>query len=186
LSNFKETGKGIVTWILKKFLKVSFADHAKGKLTWKLEKFKAKDGKEILQKGVKPYQVIEREFECLLNEGIGNFIDLICGLGSPTAWNNANARIGVGNDATAPSASQTGLLGASKLYKGMNAGYPQKSGQQSIFQGDFIDGEAEFAWLEEAIDNGAVALIDICRQNTSLGTKPAGQTWRLTGTITWS
>ena len=87
-----------------------------------------------------------------------------------------------------PTATQTGLIAptAKQLYKAMNAGYPQKSGQQSIFQSDFIDGEAEWAWLEEAIDNGSVALIDLCRQNTSLDTKPAGQTWRLTGTITWS
>jgi len=186
LSNFKERAKGIATWILTKLLAFGFQDHAKGKLTWKLEKFEAKDGNEILEKNIKPYETIEREFECLLNEGISNFIDLICGLGEPTAWDAANARIGVGNDATAPNAAQTGLIGASKLFKEMNGGYPQKSGQQSIFQSDFVDGEAEWAWLEEVIDNGAVAAIDICRQNTNLGTKPTGQTWRLTGTITWS
>ena len=162
-------------------------DRATGTLTWKLEKFVAKDGKEIAEKGIKPYETIERKFKCLLNEGIGELIDLICGLGTPTAWNEANARIGVGNDATAPAAAQTGLLGASKLWKAMNAGYPQKSGQQSIFQSDFIDGEAEYAWLEETIVNTADDTgKNLCRQNTNLGTKPAGQTWRLTGTITWS
>jgi hypothetical protein len=186
LSKFTEKAKGIDTWTLNKLFALNFQEHAKGKLTWKLEKFKAKDSKEIKEKGIKPYETIERQFNCLLNEGIGNLIDLICGLGTPTAWNNANARIGVGNDATAPAATQTGLLGTSKLYKAMNAGYPQKSVQQSIFQSDFISGEAEWAWLEEAIDNGSVALIDLCRQNTSLGTKPSGQTWRLSGTITWT
>jgi len=55
-----------------------------------------------------------------------------------------------------------------------------------VFQADFVSGEAEWAWLEECIDNGAAGAIDACRQNTSLGTKPSGQTWRLTGTITWS
>ena len=165
-----------------------FKEVAKGRLKWKLEKFKAKDGKEIREKGIEPYETIERELKCLLNEGIGELIDLICGLGTPTKWDNTNARIGVGDDATAPAATQTGLLAATnKLWKGMNTGYPQKSGQDSIFQSDFIDGEAEYAWLEETIVNAADdAGKNLCRQNTNLGTKPTGQTWRLTGTITWS
>jgi len=165
---------------------MSFGEKAKACLVWKVEKFKAKDSKEIEEKAIKPYETVEGEHHCLLNEGITNLINLICGLGSPTPWDNAHARIGVGNDGTAPVATQTGLLGASKLYKGMNAGYPQISGQQSIFQADFVSGEAEWAWLEEAIDNGATAQIDLCRQNTNLGTKPSGQTWRITGTVTWS
>ena len=165
-----------------------FREVAKGRLKWKLEKFKAKDGKEIAEKGIKPYETIERELKCLLNEGIGELIDLICGLGTPTEWDNTNARIGVGDDATAPAATQTGLLAATnKLWKGMNTGYPQKSGQDSIFQSDFVDGEAEYAWLEETIVNAADDTgKNLCRQNTNLGTKPSGQTWRLTGTITWS
>lgn len=163
----------------------------KATIKYKVEKFVAKDSQEIKDKNIKPYEVIESkpfdiELDVLLNEGISNLIDLICGLGTPTAWDNTNARIGVGNDGTAPDPTQTGLLGASQLYKGMNAGYPQKSGNDSIWQADFVDGEAEWSWLEEAIDNGAAAAIDLCRQNTNLGTKPAGQTWRITGTITWS
>lgn len=170
---------------------MSFKEKMKATIRYKLEKFKAKNTEEIEKKGIKPYEVIESdpvavEIDCLLNEGITNLINLICGLGTPTAWDNTNARIGVGNDATAPDPAQTGLLGASQLYKGMNTGYPQISGQDSIWQADFVDGEAEFAWLEEAIDNGAAAALDLCRQNTDLGTKPAGQTWRITGTITWS
>jgi len=165
-----------------------FKEHAKGRLTWKLEKFVAKDSKEILEKNIEPYETVEREFQCLLNEGIGELIDLICGLGAPTAWDNTNARIGVGDSATAPAATQVGLQAVTnKLWKAMNGGYPQKSGQQSIFQSDFVDGEAEWAWLEETIVNAADDTgMNLCRQNTNLGTKPAGQTWRLTGTITWS
>jgi hypothetical protein len=166
---------------------MSFEEKGKAHLVWKLEKFKAKDSKEIEEKNIKPYETIESKHECLLHEGITNLRNLICGLGTPTKWDNTNARIGVGNDGTAPVDTQTGLLGASKLYKAMNSGYPQLSGDHdSVWQSDFVSGEAEWAWLEEAIDNGATALIDLCRQNTSLGTKPSGQTWRLTGTITWS
>lgn len=166
---------------------MSFKEKVKVHLTWKLEKFKAKNSKEIEEKGIEPYETITSEKDVLLNEGISILIDLICGLGSPTPWDNTNARIGVGNDGTAPSASQTGLLGVSTFFKAMNAGYPQKSGQDSIWQADFVDTEAEFDWLEETIVNAASDAGDnLCRQNTNLGTKPSGQTWRLTGTITWS
>jgi hypothetical protein len=166
---------------------MSFEEKGKAHLTWKLEKFKAKDSKEIEEKNIKPYEIVESKHQCLLNEGISNLIDLICGLATPTKWDNTNARIGVGNDGTAPVATQTGLLGASKKFKGMNAGYPQKSSNQSIWQADFVDTEAEFAWLEETIVNAADDTgQNLCRQNTSLGTKPSGQTWRLTGTITWT
>lgn len=188
MSTFSEFAKGVSTWMLRKLAAAYFIDHGRGHVTWKLEKFVAKNGKEIQEKGIKPYETIERTFKCLLNEGIGELMDLICGLGTPTEWDNTNARIGVGDSATAPSATQTGLQAASnKLWKGMNTGYPQKSGQQSIFQSDFVDTEAEYAWLEETIVNAADdSGKNLCRQNTNLGTKPSGQTWRITGTITWS
>ena len=162
-------------------------EKAKAVLTWKVEKFKAKDSKEIEEKNVKPYETAEGRHNCLLHEGISTLLGLLCAIGSETAYSNANARIGVGNDATAPADTQTGLIGASTLYKAMNATYPLKSGDHDIvFQSDFVSGEAEWAWLEESIDNGATPNKNLCRQNTSLGTKPTGQTWRLTGTITWT
>lgn len=168
---------------------MSLKEKAKHEIQWTVEKYMAKDAKEILEKNIKPYEVIKAEpHNCLLHEGIATFLGLLCSIGSETAYNTANARIGVGDLGTAPADTQTGLLGgAETLYKAMNAGYPQKSGDHDIlFQSDFVNGEAEWAWLEEAIDNGAAAAKDLCRQNTSLGTKPAGQTWRLTGTITWT
>jgi len=166
---------------------MSVKEKGKAVLTWKVEKFKAKDSKEIEEKNVKPYETVEGSHNCLLHEGIATMLGLLCAIGSEVAYSNANARIGVGNDATAPADTQTGLLGASQLYKAMNTGYPQKSGDHDIvFQSDFVAGEAEWAWLEESIDNGSTPNKNLCRQNTSLGTKPAGQTWRLTGTITWS
>lgn len=162
-------------------------------IVYQVEKFEARNSEEIKAKGIKPYAVMESPPEkiainVLLNEGITELINLISGLGSPTAWDNTNARLGVGDDATAPDPVQTGLLAAvNKLWKGMNGGYPQISSQDCIWQADFIDTEAEFAWLEETIVNAADDTGDnLCRQNTSLGTKPGGQTWRLTATITFS
>ncbi len=160
-------------------------------IVYKVEKFIAKDSQEILDKKLKPIETIESPPEkiainVLLNEGITELINLIAGLGSPTAWSNAAAYLGVGTDATAPNATQTGLL-AGAVYKAMNGGYPQISGQNCIWQADFISGEAEQAWNEESISNTSSDAGDnLCRQNTALGTKPAAQTWRLTATITFS
>jgi hypothetical protein len=66
----------------------------------------------------------------LLNEGIGELLDLACGLGTPTAFSNANAYIGVGDSTTAESASQTDLQASTnKTYKAMSASYPSRSAQ---------------------------------------------------------
>jgi hypothetical protein len=168
---------------------MSMKEKAKAVLTWKVEKFVAKDGKEIEEKNIRPYETVEKEHNCLLHEGLIAMFYMIAGVGSSkTKWDNANARIGVGNDATAPADIQTGLLGTSKTFKGMNSGYPQQSGDHDlVFQADFVSGEAEYAWLEETIVNASSDSGDnLCRQNTNLGTKPSGQTWRLTGTVTWT
>lgn len=189
MRKFSEKTKGTDSFNVGVETTKRFSDLTAVRVTWKVEKFLAKDSKEIEEKNVKPYEVIKgKPHNCLLHEGITALMYHIAGVGSAaTKWDNTNARTGVGNDGTAPADTQTGLIGASKLYKGMNAGYPQKSGDHDlVFQSDFVSGEAEWAWLEEAIDNGAGEAIDACRQNTSLGTKPAGQTWRLTGTITWT
>src|SRR3972149_5091736 len=61
-----------------------------------------------------------------LNEGLQELIDIVCGLGSPTKWDNANARLGVGNSNTGESATQTALQGGSKTFKTMEASYPQR------------------------------------------------------------
>jgi hypothetical protein len=157
-------------------------------ITWKLEKFKAMNSREILEKNIQPYEVIETPPDLLLNEGITMMLYHLCAIGSSgLKWDNTNARIGIGNDATAPSVTDTDLIGASKTYKAQNASYPQASGTDKVlFQSDFINGEAEYAWNEEVVDNGAVDGDTLCRNNTSLGTKPAGQTWRVTCTITLS
>jgi hypothetical protein len=168
---------------------MSIKEKPKVVLKWCVEKFLAKDSKEIEEKGIKPYEVVTKEHNCLLHEGITLLMYHIAGVGtSGNKWDNSNARIGVGNDSTAPADTQTGLIGANKAYKGMNTGYPQKSGDHDlVFQADFISGEAEFAWNEETIVNAADDTgANLCRQNTALGTKPSNQTWRITGTITWT
>lgn len=124
----------------------------------------------------------------LLNEGIGTAWDLICGLGSPTAFSEANAYLGVGDSNTAESAAHTGLQASTnKLYKAVSAGYPQRSGQAVTWRAVFSGGEANFAWNEFTVANGnSDAASNLNRKVSAQGTKASGQTWTLDLTITLS
>ena len=122
----------------------------------------------------------------LLNEGIGELLDLLCGLGSPTAFNNANAYIGVGDSTTAESAAHTGLQAASnKTYKAMAATYPSRSGQTVTFRAVFGGTDANYAWNEFTVANGnSDAAKNLNRKVSAQSTKVAGQTWTIDVSVT--
>lgn len=122
----------------------------------------------------------------LLNEGIQELWDLAIAAGGTTAYNNANAEIGVGDSSTAAAATQTDLQAASnKLFKAMVATYPQRTNQTVDFRSDFTSGEANFAWAEWGIRNGNTRNKNLNRKVESLGTKATG-TWTLTASVTLS
>lgn len=131
----------------------------------------------------------------LLNAGIGKMEDLLIGAGGPpTAFNNTNTRLGVGNSATAEAATQTDLQAAAgagnRQFKLMNATFPSRATQVVSFQSDFTSGEANFVWNEWGVDSGTsngvtVSGVMLNRKVASLGTKATG-TWTLTGTLTIS
>lgn len=125
----------------------------------------------------------------LLYEGAETLIELIAGIGTPVAYGNANARIGVGNGTAAAAATQTALQGASQVFVGMDATYPQKSGannEKVLYQSLFADGVAEFAWEEFGVDNGAVALRNLNRKVQNQGTKVTGNEWTVRVTLTFA
>lgn len=128
------------------------------------------------------------EGNVLLNEGIAELLDLLCGLGSPTAFSNANAYVGVGDDTTAESAAQTGLIAASnKVYVAMEASYPSRSGQTVTWRGVFGSGVANFDWREFTVANGnSNSAKNLNRKVSTQGTKASGQTWTLDLSITIS
>ena len=85
-------------------------------------------------------------------------------------------------------ATQTGLqASANKLYKGMEAGYPQVSGQTITWRSVYSGAEANFAWREFTVANGnSDASSNLNRKVSSQSTKGSGQTWTLDLAITLS
>jgi hypothetical protein len=135
-----------------------------------------------------PYAVSEVDGNLLLNEGIQELLDLLCGLGSPTAYSNANAYLGVGDSSTAESATQTDLQASTnKVYRPMATGYPQRSGQTVTFRAVFGSADANYAWNEFSVSNtSSGAGKNLNRKVSSQGTKVSGQTWTLDMSISLS
>lgn len=134
------------------------------------------------------YSESKIEGNLMLNEGIAEMLDLLIGAGSPTTFANANAYIGVGDSTTAASAAHTGLQASSnKLYKAMEATYPQRSGQTVTWRSQFGSSEANFAWQEFTVANGnSDSAKNLNRRVSDQGTKASGQTWTVDLAITWS
>ena len=102
-----------------------------------------------------------------------------------TAFNNANAHLGVGDSTTAFAATQTDLQAATnKLRKAMEATYPQRSTNVLTFRSLFGTSEANFAWEEWGVFNASSGGTMMSRKVESLGTKTSAQSWQLTTTIT--
>jgi hypothetical protein len=106
---------------------------------------------------------------------------------TPTHYDNTNAYIGVGDSSTAFNSAQTDLQAASnKLRKAMQATYPTRSSAQMVFQSLYGSTDANFAWNEWGIFNHASAGTMLVRKVANMGTKQAGQSWRITATVTVS
>lgn len=134
------------------------------------------------QLGLMPDETVEIAGNLALNEGITEVWKLVGGI-TATAYSNANARIGVGTSTTAEAATQTGVITAA-VYKAMNASYPSVSAQTITFQSDFGTADANQAWAEWEVDNGATALKSLNRKVQALGTKPSTQTWTMSASLT--
>jgi len=175
-------------------------DNIGWKARWRIDRFHDQDGEmaEMLQNGARFEDLLWHAGDCYLgseffednvalNEGLQELIDIICGLGAPTKWDNANARLGVGDSNAAENASQTGLQGTNKTFKAMDTGYPQRSGQQAEWRATFGSAEGNHAWEEFTVVNAADdAGKNLNRKVASKGTKASGETWTLSLKITFS
>lgn len=178
----KEFGKSISE--VKTGVGVSLNENATLTKKWTIMRYNSYDD----YKNDNPYDVSSFEGNVLLNEGISVLQKLLTNSGSqPNPYSNANAALGVGNDATAASAAQTGLLSVTSSYATMSAGYPIVSGQTTTWRAVFGSGSANFDWREFTVSNSASNAGDnLNRKVSNQGTKAPGQTWTLDLDITWS
>lgn len=152
------------------------------KTRWVIEKY-ADD--RALARG-EPFEVAEFEGNLLVNTGINEAMDLICGA-TATAFNNANAYIGVGDSSTAASASDTDLLGTNKTRKAQDATYPTSgTSQKATWKSTFGSADANYAWEEFGVFNASTGGVMLNRKVSSQGTKASGQTWVVSLEITLS
>ena len=162
-----------------------FSKHSAWKVDWLLEKWNdTKDTlKEVMNLGSEKFTTEELLFggNIVLDNGANEMLKLIAGDTSATPYNYTNAKIFVGTDSTAESASQTGVIasGANRAYASMDVGYPVVSNRTLVFRASFNNDTANFEWNEAAITNGTgVGNVAINRKVSSMGTKNGG-TWTL-------
>ena len=161
----------------KQNLRDSLERHSK----WSIEKYWEHDQET-------PFEVVDWDGNLGLDEGIDEAWDLICTTGTPVAYSNANARLGVGDSTTAASSTQTGLQApTNKLYKAMLAGYPTTTSQQAVFKSSFAGAQANFSWQEFSVVNSSVeGGKNLVRKVSNQGVKTSGQVWTLQLTCTLS
>jgi len=154
--------------------KLNWKDH------WTIRKYANKTAFEYDQ----PFEVVRLNQEnVLLNTGINELWALLTG-DSNNVFSEAKAQIGVGDDDTGATASQTDLLGGNTTYKGMDTGYPSHGTDQKIrFRAVFEGGEANYDWREMVVrqEDSAICLNRI---QSDQGTKASGQIWAVNVDIT--
>jgi len=114
-----------------------------------------------------------------LNEGINELWTLGMSTGG-TKFDNTNAYIGAGDSNTAADPAQTGLQASTnKLYKAMDATYPQgPSAQKVTWRSTFGASEANFAWNEITVANGnSDSAKNLNRKVQVMGTKASPAVW---------
>lgn len=133
---------------------------------------------EQIEAAMEPTDTLHAAGNSLLNEGITRMLQLLIG-GGGTPYSNANAELGVGDSSAVVSPTQTNLQGGANIVWGaMDTGYPTITAQTVSFKATFNDADANFAWNEWGIRNGATANENLNRKVVNLGTK-AGGVWSL-------
>jgi hypothetical protein len=125
-----------------------------------------------------PFEVIEGE-NLLLTVGATLLMDRLCGVTS-TALDATNARICIGDSATAASAAQTDLQAATNKYRQVVDAAPSRSGATTQWVATIGTANGNFAWNEVGVSNAASGANLVNRIVQSFGTKTSAQTLVLT------
>lgn len=143
-----------------------------------------------IREGAVPYETISVPGNLLVNAGIQRLEDLLIAAGGQ-AYDATHSRIGVGDDTTSASASQTDLQAGAgsthRQFKLVSSG-PTRSSQTITWIATFGTSEANFAWQEWCIDVGTADGTTITtpmlnRKVASLGTKTSAAAWQFTVTL---
>lgn len=94
-------------------------------------------------------------------------------------FNNANARIGIGDGTTAFAKTQTDLMGTNKLRQKMDASFPVRASNKLTFKASFSPTEGNFAWQEWGVFNAATGGVMLNRSVENNGVKSGGS-WAFT------
>jgi len=179
----------------------AITEHLKFQTQWQLIKWKDPDNKiaKAMQAGMPTHlalqlfkdnliEISEWEGNLGLNEGIQLLLEIISGIDTTSAkWDNSNARLGVGDSNTGASATQTGLQGTNKTFKGMDTGYPQRSNQTLEWRATFGSTEGNHSWQEFTVVNASDDTgKNLNRKVEDKGTKTSGESWTLSLKITFS
>lgn len=133
-----------------------------------------------------PDEVMEGEGNLLTTAGASTLWTALTG-GAGTAFNNANAVLGVGDSNAVEAVGQIDLQAAfNKQRKGMDASYPVVSGNQVTFRATFLGGDANFTWAEWGLFNAASGGTMLNRKVQPIGSKSSGAVWVFTITISLS
>jgi len=194
----RDRGRGIDLANVRPIVRV--VDHGLWSPNWSVHKFKEHRDRifkaahieglpiEYLLDNFELIQALGFRGNCLLNEGINALWTLAAGTGE-TLFNNTNAYIGVGDDATAAVATQTGLIAATnKKYNAMDMSYPTYGSSQKVtHRATFASGDANFHWQEITVANGnSDASKNLNRKVQDMGTKAALTSWVATQEVTLS
>lgn len=155
--------------------------------------------REIMDAGVKPYETLEIDGNCLQQDGINNIIWPAVVGATYTPINTANGCIGVGNGTTTASATQDALQGSSCQWVIVTSTSGTGSSQQLVLTASFGSSYGNFAWNEICAGTTTTpgslpstgttppATMHILnRLVQTMGTKASGTTWTATLTVTLS
>ena len=144
-------------------------------------------------RGVEPYEICEGQGNALVYGGASAFFDLLIGAANVTAFNNANAYLGVGDSTTAWAVGQTDLQAATnKNRQGQETSYPShtdgvtSANDSCDWKSQWGTSQGNFAWQEWALFNAASAGRMLQRKVESFGTKSSSAIWTLTITLSLS
>ena len=164
------------------------------RVIWEIHKYK--DPGDTISKALKAGAPVEQfafykaekfEGNIALREGISELLGLAATIGTPTAWSNGAAYLGVGDTNTAEAATQTGLQApTNKFYADMDTTYPQivtvggGSNNALEWRTTYASAEANFAWEEYSVSNtNADTGKNLNRKISAKGTKVSGESWTL-------